>query len=277
MNQNKDQNVIDDFGREWETFDQSQKPESERLIEFETYFDIFPWENLPPDPVGFDAGCGSGRWSLLVAPRVKHLYCIEPSNAIEIARRNLHHLQNCSFHKVSIDEMPFDNDSMDFGYSLGVLHHIPDTEKGLTDCVKKLKPGAPFLLYIYYNFDNKPFWFKSIWKISDLIRKFISRLPFKLKYLLSQCFALFVYYPFARFSKLLETFNINVEHIPLSAYRNMSFYRMRTDALDRFGTKLEQRFSREQITDMMKRAGLENITFSPGVPYWCAVGTKKPG
>ena len=50
---------------------------------------------------------------------------------------------------------------------------------------------------------------------------------------------------------------------------------MRTDALDRFGTQLEQRFTKKQILEMMELAGLERINFSDAVPYWCAVGYKK--
>ena len=50
---------------------------------------------------------------------------------------------------------------------------------------------------------------------------------------------------------------------------------MRTDALDRFGTRLEQRFSKTMILDMMEKAGLENIKFSKNIPFWCAVGTRK--
>ena len=49
---------------------------------------------------------------------------------------------------------------------------------------------------------------------------------------------------------------------------------MRTDALDRFGTRLEQRFTKEEIHQMMLDAGLENIKFSDNIPFWCAVGTK---
>ena len=59
--------------------------------------------------------------------------------------------------------------------------------------------------------------------------------------------------------------------LPLAAYRDRSLYSMRTDALDRFGTKLEKRFTRDQIRAMMEGAGLESITFSDN-PYWCAVG-----
>ena len=50
---------------------------------------------------------------------------------------------------------------------------------------------------------------------------------------------------------------------------------MRTDALDRFGTRLEQRFTQRQIKNMMEQAGLENIQFSSEVPFWCAVGYRK--
>ena len=49
---------------------------------------------------------------------------------------------------------------------------------------------------------------------------------------------------------------------------------MRTDALDRFGTQLEQRFTRNEIKNMMEKAGLENIKFSDSKPYWVAVGFK---
>jgi hypothetical protein len=47
---------------------------------------------------------------------------------------------------------------MDFGYSLGVLHHVADTEGALRAAVRTLKPGAPLLVYLYYAFDNRPRW-----------------------------------------------------------------------------------------------------------------------
>jgi len=49
---------------------------------------------------------------------------------------------------------------------------------------------------------------------------------------------------------------------------------MRTDARDRFGTPLEQRFTRKQIESMMQSAGLIDIKFSESAPYWCVVGLK---
>jgi len=50
---------------------------------------------------------------------------------------------------------------------------------------------------------------------------------------------------------------------------------MKTDARDRFGTPLEQRFSRSRIAEMMEKAGLEVIEFSDNASCWCALGYAK--
>jgi hypothetical protein len=65
-----------------------------------------------------------------------------------------------------------------------------------------------------------------------------------------------------------------VDSWPLSAYRDRSFYVMRTDAYDRFCTPLEQRFTRAEIEAMLTEAGFRNIRFSERAPYWCAVAER---
>jgi diaminopimelate epimerase len=59
--QNVNLDVIEHFGKEWRLFDQSTLFYENLIVEFDKYFSIFPWESLPEDSVGFDAGCGSGR------------------------------------------------------------------------------------------------------------------------------------------------------------------------------------------------------------------------
>lgn len=272
---NIDQATVVGFGDEWTRFDQHQLSERELLVLFNKYFSIFPWHRIKNDSVGFDLGCGSGRWAKLVAPRVGTLYCIDPSSAIQVAQKNLIGVENCCFLKASADCIPLPERSMDFGYSLGVLHHIPDTRAALMGCVKKLKPGAPFLLYLYYNFDNRPLWYAWLWKGSEMIRFVVSRQPLGLRYFLSQMIAVFIYLPLSRLAKILESFGCNVENLPLSAYRERELYVIRTDALDRFGTRLEQRFSKCEIRQMMEFAGLEGVVFSDSDPFWCAVGFAK--
>ena len=178
------------------------------------------------------------------------------------------------FHEADASTIPLPDDSQDFGYSLGVLHHIPDTARALADCVRKLKPGAPFLVYLYYRFDNRPLWFRSMWRASDLTRRGISRLPFQLRKGVASLIAGSVYWPLAKLSGWLERLGIDVAAVPLSYYRNLDFYWMRTDALDRFGTRLEHRFKRADVLAMMEQAGLCDVRFSEREPYWVAVGRK---
>jgi SAM-dependent methyltransferase len=209
-----------------------------------------------------------------VAPRVGKLHCIDPSSAINVARRNLKHFENVEFHANGVDSIPVADGSMDFGYSLGVLHHVPETAAALKSCVEKLKPGAPFLVYLYYAFDNRPQWYKILWKASEIIRRMVSRLPYSLRFGISQLFAVALYWPLARLARMGEKIGLNTQSWPLTFYRHLSFYTMRTDALDRFGTRLEQRFSKAEIKSMMLGAGLNDIEFSTSMPYWCAVGIK---
>ena len=173
-----------------------------------------------------------------------------------------------------MSDQPLPPNSQDFGYSLGVLHHIPDTLTALKNCVEMLKPGAPFLVYLYYKFDNRSKYFVIIWKISDLFRRFISKMPSTLKLVITNIIATLIYFPFARLALIGEKMGLNVDKWLLSSYRKTSFYTMKTDSRDRFGTPLEKRFSRLEIESMMKEAGLHNINFSENFPYWCAVGKK---
>ena len=274
---NIDSKTVSGFGDEWSRFDQTGMSDEDAERLFEGYFSVFPWSVLPKNAMGFDLGCGSGRWAKFVAPRVGKLHCIDPSVAIEVARKNLRALANCEFHQAGVDDLPISDHSMDFGYSLGVLHHIPDTRAGLAVCVTKLKPGAPFLLYLYYAFDNRPVWFRALWRVSDLTRTVVSRMPHGMRYATSQVFAALIYWPLARAAKLFEALGFSVSNLPLSAYRDCGFYVMRTDALDRFGTRLEQRFTKADIKLMMESAGLENIKFRDDTPFWCAVGYAKAG
>lgn len=276
MASNIDLKTVEGFGAEWQRFDQQALSAEDLAQGFREYFQLFPWDELPPNAVGFDLGCGSGRWAGQVAPRVGHLHCIDPSQeALSVARRSLDRRSNCTFHHAGVSEIPLADGSMDFGYSLGVLHHVPDTAAGIADCVRKLKPGAPFLLYLYYAFDNRPSWFRAVWKGTDLARRVISRLPNPLRHGVSDIIAATVYLPMARAALAVEAAGLSVETFPLSHYRHRSFYSMRTDALDRFGTRLEQRFTADEVVDMMTRAGLRDIRIGDAMPFWCAVGRKR--
>ena len=273
---NIDQSTVDGFGDEWSRFQQSELTKEEQKKVFDDYFSIFPWEKLPKKPVGVDVGCGSGRWGMLVADKASQLHLVDASiDALDVAKKNLAKFENCKFHHASVDDMPFEDESIDFAYSLGVLHHVPKTEEAIKSVSKKLKQNGVLLLYLYYRFDNRPLWFRTLWKISDLIRSVVSKMPHFLRYISSQLIAGFIYWPLARLALLVEKTYKPIPNWPLFYYRNKSFYVMRTDALDRFGTRLEQRFTKKEINQMLECAGFDNIKFSDKAPFWCVSAIKK--
>ena len=277
MNVNADEHTVEGFGHEWRAFKYDGAADAVEIRAlFDEYFRGFPWDSLPPDARGFDAGCGSGRWARLVSERVGHLDLVDASEqALGVAAENLQQKTNVTLHRASVAQLPFADESMDFGYSLGVLHHVPQPEQALQECVRVLKPGAPFLVYMYYALEDKPVFYRALWRVSDAARHRISRLPFPLRYAVSQAIAGGVYWPFARLSLALERLGVDVTSLPLHAYRDLSFYVMRTDALDRFGTRLEHRFRRDQLERMMRDAGLERISLVENRMRWTLLGRRK--
>lgn len=56
---NVDSQVVADFGREWQRFNQQSASPEELQALFGAYFKVFPWEALPAGAEGADIGCGS--------------------------------------------------------------------------------------------------------------------------------------------------------------------------------------------------------------------------
>lgn len=280
--QNTDAATVDAFSDQWDSFSKRDyfNMEDEQFL-FDRFFQQFPWDTIDASTAkGIEIGCGMGRFSQFFAPKVAHLTCIDASEkAITIAKQVLaEHANTTCLAKPIGDESLYEDipeGSLDYGYSYGVLMHIPDTQKGLIDCGRFLKPGAPFMAYIYYNFDNRPIWFRMIWQASNILRHGIYRMPKGPRDLVSTALAGLLYWPLARLAKLGEAMGKDVKHWPLSDFRSSSFTRMRNNSRDRFGTPLEGRFSRAQITAMMEEAGFEKISFRDGAPYWCVLGFKK--
>jgi SAM-dependent methyltransferase len=208
---NVEANVARGFGKELSTFRQGEDsllPQQRDSI-FADYFRIFPWHLLPPGGVGIDVGCGSRRWSMLVAPSVAHLRLLDVSpEALAVAPENLKDAKNVSFHADSVAEIPLPTHSVDFAFSLGVLHHVADTQMAIRPIAEKLKPGAPFLVYLYYSFYNRPAWYRTLWSLSNAIRVVVSRLPNMLQKATSAIIARLVCWPLARAAGLLACLDL---------------------------------------------------------------------
>lgn len=271
---NIDQEVVKSFGDEWEKFESFEQADLQRTADM--YFDILTDKHLNKDTYAMDMGCGTGRWTKIIADKVAFVEAVDPSSAIFVADRLLKDTPNVRLTQASVDTLPFGDDIFDFVMSIGVLHHIPDTQKAMNDCVRKVKKGGYFYTYLYYSLDNKGSLFKLLFSVSNFVRRVVSKLPSGLKKFVCDMLAVILYMPFVLLGRLFQKIGLKklAAKLPLSIYQSQPFYIIRNDSLDRFGTKLEQRFSKKQVEEMMTKAGLYDVVVSPGMPYWHAVGTK---
>lgn len=274
--ENIDRETVNSFGDEWQAFHGFDEKEIRKLGD--EYFDIISPKMLDSSTLVLEVGCGSGRFLKYLSDKAGLLVGVDPSHAIYAADKLIGPDSHVILVKASANDLPFADNTFDFVYSIGVLHHIPDTFKAMQACVDKLRKGGYFFTYLYYDLDNRGFLFRSIFRLSNLMRKGISRLPRRPKKWVCDTLAVTVYLPFVSLNRFLKMLGVKErfrKKIPLYGYENKSFYIIRNDSLDRFGTPLEQRFTKKQIQEMMEKAGLEEITFSNNIPYWHVVGKKK--
>ena len=271
--ENLDQGVIDSFGHEWANYDYGETETSEALdAQFMAYcapIDLTQFN--PKTSLAGDFGAGSGRWSSRLSPHFSLVYALEPSDgANSVLKNKFSNDPKIVVLQETVGSNSIPLASLDLAMSLGVLHHIPDTGLAIKDVSRRIKPGGVFLCYLYYSLENKPAYYKMIFKAVDGVRRVISVLPQRLKQFVTSLIAGVIYWPLARFSKVLNKFGINTSNVPLHHYADMPFVMLANDALDRFGTTLEQRFSKAEITEMLRVANFDisTLKFSDKEPFW---------
>ena len=273
--ENIDEEVVKSFGEEWLRFQHF----SDEMIRTcaEEYFDIVSEEAVNKNSYMLDIGCGTGRWTKYFTGRAGFIEAVDPSNAIFAADNLLGNIDNVRLTKAAIETIPFDDETFDFVMSIGVLHHTPDPVKSMIDCVKKVKKGGYFYCYLYHNLESKTWFSKLLFQAGELVRKIVCRFPMGLKSFTCDVFAVIIYMPFIIWVKLLIAagFKKTAFRMPLAAYHNKSFFIIRNDSLDKFGTKLESRYSKNEVEEMMQKAGLSEIKISDGIPYYHAIGIKR--
>jgi SAM-dependent methyltransferase len=278
--QNLDQKVIDRFGYEWSSFNYTDIQSAEALnTQFSAYcspLDLSLFDKSKA--IAGDFGAGSGRWSSRLLANFSKVYALEPSDrAVEILQQKFQSEPQIIILKETVGENSIPDESLDLGMSLGVLHHIPDTGLAIKDLSKKIKPGGYFLCYLYYKVEGKPLYYRFIFRAVDIARRLISLLPHPLIAILSRFIAVSVYWPLARLSRMLTRIGINTSNVPLHHYAEMPFVMLANDALDRFGTSLEQRFNKKEIITMLENANfdLTTLLFSDKEPFWTFAVKKK--
>ena len=134
-----------------------------------------------------DAGVGAGRFAEVVANKGGDVVGVDLSRAIDAAYQNIGHRPNVHLVQADIFAMPFRDGTFDLAYSVGVLHHTPDTERAFARVAAAVRRGGAMAVYLYARYGPSH-------RFSDMIRVLTTRLPFPVLRALSAA-AIPAYYP----------------------------------------------------------------------------------
>ena len=103
---------------------------------------------LRPDMKVFEFGCGTGSTAISHAPFVDQVHAIDVSGKmLEIARNRASEagVDNVTFERAAIDDLPIADESYDVVLGLSILHLVADRDRTIAKVRKILKPGGVFV------------------------------------------------------------------------------------------------------------------------------------
>ena len=136
-------------------------------------------EHVKKDDVILDIGCGAGRFIDVVRMKCDNpIIGIDYSNSVEIAYNNFISDQKICIVQADALKLPFRPGAFQGSFSIGVLHHTPDPEKGVKEAFRVLDKGGWFGLSVYQknSYYDKPV-LKFYRKIFSYLKPLFSFMP----------------------------------------------------------------------------------------------------
>lgn len=133
------------FGYQWTSYDVSDNEEDSRVLAAKTGLDLSAFQGK----MILDAGCGGGRYCRIAGEAGGHVVGIDLSTAVDHARSLTRHLSNVTIVQGNLLEPPLRPRTFDIVYSIGVLHHTPDTRRAFNAVAALVKPGGHLSVWLY--------------------------------------------------------------------------------------------------------------------------------
>lgn len=137
------------FGRQWLRYDVQTTDEDKQTFENKTGFSLARLSGMKV----LDAGCGGGRYAFVAGSAAANVTAVDISLAVEKTLELCLTLKNVEIVQANLMTLPFPNDSFDRIYSIGVLHHTPDTRQAFEALIPHLRPGGEISIWLYPKWD----------------------------------------------------------------------------------------------------------------------------
>lgn len=175
----EDDSYAGNFSFEWKVHNRTQidddtHRESEETFALKTGFS-------PAELAGkrvLDVGVGAGRFADVAARWGAEVVGVDISFAVESASKNLEKYPSAQVVQADIFNLPFADESFDFIFSIGVLHHTPDCRAAFAALPRLLRPEGRIAIWLYNAYaDNL--------RVNDAYRRLAQKLPRQVLYGLS--------------------------------------------------------------------------------------------
>ena len=265
MISNKEKDSISDFGKQFKYHNNLDDywGSLEILKDIVNPFDL----SLIKNKIICEMGVGSGRiLKNLIKLSPKKIYAIEPSETIEIAKKNNEYAEvEILFKKISGQMINFKNE-IDYIFSIGVIHHIPDAEIVCKKIYESLKPKGKFVIWLYGKEGNELYLF-----IFNNLRKITKFMPDKFLNLFSIFlnFFLSIYIFFCRYLNLpLKNYMINV-------LKKCSFEKRKYIIFDQLNPSYSKYYTKQDVETLLTKSGFKKIEIFNRHQYsWTAIAEK---
>jgi SAM-dependent methyltransferase len=257
--------TIKDFGEQWLKYgDVGGYFGSLELFE-DIVFPFIKPNNLRGCKVA-EIGSGSGRIvNMLLQSGVSHIIAIEPSNAFGVLCRNIQQPEKVTCLNITGDQLPAYGD-LNYVFSIGVLHHIPNPEPVVEAAFKALRPGGQFLVWLYGK-EGNGFYLALI----NPLRILTKRMPHFLLVILVEM----MYWPLVIYIKLCHKFHLPLRGYLLSVFEKMSPSKQRLIIYDQLNPFFAKYYKRPEAEKLFLHGGFVNIRVHHRHGYsWTVIGTK---
>ncbi|MBM3233444.1 class I SAM-dependent methyltransferase [Candidatus Pacearchaeota archaeon] len=247
------------FGYEWDTY-------SDIIPEYEGQFLKWVYPLGKNDFKGkkiLDGGCGIGRnsfWPLKYGAKKALAFDYDP-RTVEAAKKNLSQFNEAKVRWGSIYEIP-EKGQFDISFSVGVIHHLADPRKAVSELAKATKKGGKVLIWVYGYEGNE--W---IVRYINPIRKITSKLPLKFVHILSYCLSI----PLYSYVKLFSP-----KHPYLNQLSRFRLWHTHSIVFDQLIPRIANYWKRDEARGLFENQGLKDINvYRVNGNSWTVIGTKK--
>ena len=265
MISNKEKDSISDFGKQFKYHNNLDDywGSLEILKDIVNPFDL----NLIKNKIICEMGVGSGRiLKNLIKLSPKKIYAIEPSEAIEIAKKNNEYAEvEILFKKISGQMINFKNE-IDYIFSIGVIHHIPDAEIVCKKIYESLKPKGKFVIWLYGKEGNELYLF-----IFNNLRKITRFMPDKLLNL----FSIFLNLLLSVYIFFCKYLNLPLRNYILNVIKKCSFEKRKYIIFDQLNPSYSKYYTRKDVETLLSKSGFNKFEIVNRRQYsWTAIAEK---